>query len=635
MAGNTVNILIKADDKASQTIDDIDHKAGGLGKTLGDVTKIAGGFVLAQGFMQAPSVIGGFISSASAMNETLSKSNTIFGDQGKAIEQWASGAARDFGQSKQQALEAAASFGNMFTQLGIGTDVAADMSTQMVELASDFASFHNADITEVLNAQQAAFRGEYDALQRFVPTINAASVEQKALQMTGKELTSELTQQEKALAVQALMMEGAGAAAGDFDRTSNSLANQQRQLTATWDDAKAKLGEVLIPAMNAAVGFILNDFIPGVQKFLDLAAPYVEDFSRIVGEQLARFKVYYQEEVKPALDNIVAGIENVVGWIREHWPEIERIVVPIIKEIQNQIELAVTIITGVFDILIKLIQGDFSGAWDALKTLIGKVWDSILESIENKKDLILGVLATLKDLALAAFGELKDKAIELITNLKDKAIEIAGALKEGAVSKVTELKDGAVETITGAKDRLVSLFGEMKDGAIGKLDDLRLGILGKGQEIINTLGDVFGRAKDWVGTQFSGLADVVKGPINAAIGFINRLIGAWNGLTFSVGGGSFLGVSIPSLSFGTPDLPTIPLLAKGGIVTRPTLAMIGESGREAVIPLDRAGAMGNQYVYHINVQALDGRGAADLVLQALVQLERRGGVTPGTTRAVV
>src|SRR5690606_23192927 len=134
------------------------------------------------------------------------------------------------------------------------------------------------------------------------------------------------------------------------------------------------------------------------------------------------------------------------------------------------------------------------------------------------------------------------------------------------------------------------------------LDDLRLGILGKGQEIINTLGDVFGRAKDWVGTQFSGLADVVKGPINAAIGFINRLIGAWNGLTFSVGGGSFLGVSIPSLSFGTPDLPTIPLLAKGGIVTRPTIAMIGEAGPEAVVPLGRGVGGPRQQVVYGNQQ---------------------------------
>lgn len=37
---------------------------------------------------------------------------------------------------------------------------------------------------------------------------------------------------------------------------------------------------------------------------------------------------------------------------------------------------------------------------------------------------------------------------------------------------------------------------------------------------------------------------------------------------------------------------SIPKLAEGGIVNGPTIAMIGEAGREAVVPLDRAGSMG-------------------------------------------
>lgn len=197
---------------------------------------------------------GDAISGASGLNETISKSNTIFGANGRVIEEWAEGASSSIGQSKQQALEAAATFGNMFTQLGIGSETAADMSTSMTELASDFASFHNADITEVLSAQTAAFRGEYDAVQRFVPTINAAAVEQRALADSGKKTTKELTAQEKALATQALLMEGAGQATGDFARTSDGLANQQRILSAQFEDTKAKIGETLIPAMTAVVG---------------------------------------------------------------------------------------------------------------------------------------------------------------------------------------------------------------------------------------------------------------------------------------------------------------------------------------------------------------------------------------------
>ena len=46
------------------------------------------------------------------------------------------------------------------------------------------------------------------------------------------------------------------------------------------------------------------------------------------------------------------------------------------------------------------------------------------------------------------------------------------------------------------------------------------------------------------------------------------------------------------LSYNTADLPNLPTMASGGIVRRPTLAMIGESGAEAVIPLNKMGSMG-------------------------------------------
>lgn len=196
------------------------------------------------------------VQAASDLNESLSKSNTIFEQNGRAVERWASGAAEAFGQSKQGALENAASFGNMFRQMEFGIQPATRMSKSMVELASDFASFHNADITEVLQAQQAAFRGEYDAVQRFVPTINAAAVETKALAMTGKENASQLTAQEKALATYKLMLDGAGKAMGDFDRTAGGAANQQRILAAQLENLQASVGAILLPALQQVVGVL-------------------------------------------------------------------------------------------------------------------------------------------------------------------------------------------------------------------------------------------------------------------------------------------------------------------------------------------------------------------------------------------
>ena len=91
---------------------------------------------------------------------------------------------------------------------------------------------------------------------------------------------------------------------------------------------------------------------------------------------------------------------------------------------------------------------------------------------------------------------------------------------------------------------------------------------------------------------WDGLVGGIKGAINTIIGAINSFIRGINRRKISVPS-----VDIPlvgrvgGFSVGLPNIPEIPTLAKGGIVNRPTLAMIGEKGPEAVVPLNRGMGM--------------------------------------------
>lgn len=91
---------------------------------------------------------------------------------------------------------------------------------------------------------------------------------------------------------------------------------------------------------------------------------------------------------------------------------------------------------------------------------------------------------------------------------------------------------------------------------------------------------------------FEAVKDTIKSGINWVIGKINDLISRINSVSSAVGG--FIGVS-------PPQIPNIPMLAKGGIVNRPTLAMIGEAGPEAVVPLNKMGSMGGGGGITINI----------------------------------
>jgi hypothetical protein len=252
---------------------------GGLDSFAGNAAKIGGALSLA---VTTPVVAFGTaaLGMASDLNETTSKVQTLFGEQATAVQAWSSTSAEAYGLSQQAALDSVATIGNMFMQLGAGSEQAATTGQGMVQLAADLASFHNVagGSEEVLTALNAAFRGEYDSLQRYIPTINAAAVEQAALAATGKTTASELTALEKATAVQTLAMEGAGAAVGDFARTSDGLANTQRIVAAEMANLSAELGQVLLPiALDVAKGLSgllawFKDLSPETKKWVLIIA---------------------------------------------------------------------------------------------------------------------------------------------------------------------------------------------------------------------------------------------------------------------------------------------------------------------------------------------------------------------------
>lgn len=249
----------------------------------------------------AGAVVRDLSGKASDLAESQNKVNVVFGSGAEAVTRWSETADVALGLSRRGALDNAGAFGNLFVQLGLSSGKAAEMSTSMVGLAADFASFHNADITDVLIAQQAAFRGEYDAVQRFVPTINAAAVEQQGLRMGLAATSRELSQQDKALATYTLLVEGAGAATGDFARTSDGLANQQRILAAQVENLQAKLGEALLP--------VVTDLVVEINKLLDAnGEEWASAFAE--GVDLAVFSVGLLAEKVGELDSMLRALSG-------------------------------------------------------------------------------------------------------------------------------------------------------------------------------------------------------------------------------------------------------------------------------------------------------------------------------------
>ena len=161
--------------------------------------------------------------------------------------------------------------------------------------------------------------------------------------------------------------------------------------------------------------------------------------------------------------------------------------------------------------------------------------------------------------------------------LKAVGAWFAGPFANFFISMYNKVLAGLANMRNGFMQRLNAVkaaFTALKNHAVSAFN----GLLAKGATFLRWINSLPGKMRSALSNLFSPLWTGFKSGLN-------RIIAAWNNLSFTIGGGSFMGMSIPSATISTPN---VPMLAKGGIVTRPTLAMIGEGReKEAVIPLSK------------------------------------------------
>ncbi len=290
MGGRTISVEIVGD---SSSLERALGKAQTSGQKFGQ--KLASASKLAAVGLAAAAV-GAFksVQAASSLEEQMNKTSAVFGKSAPAIQRWAKTTASSIGVSNRAALEAAGTFGNMLKPMGVAVPVAAAMSTKMVQLAADMASFNDASPEETLEALRSGLAGETEPLRRFGVFLNAARVEEEALRLGLIKQGQELNAAGKAQATYALIMKDTADAQGDFAATSDTLANRERVLRARIEDVSAKLGGALLPAAEKITGVVLKltDFTEKHSTATKVLAAAVASLTiAVIGANVA-WKVY-------------------------------------------------------------------------------------------------------------------------------------------------------------------------------------------------------------------------------------------------------------------------------------------------------------------------------------------------------
>jgi len=258
---------------------DIDQFTRGLKGARGEIDNL--GFrvgkvsrAMAQAFAIAAAAAGALaiklgidsVKAASNLNESMTKTEVIFGNVSSEIIQFAKVAGRNLGLSQRAALDAASTFATFGKSAGLTGKELTKFSKDLTSLSADFASFFNTKPEDAITAIGAALRGESEPIRRYGVLLNDATLKAKAMEMGLYDGKGALDIQARSLAAYQVILDQTKDAQGDFARTSEGLANQQRILTAGIEDAKAAFGEALLPIAVQLVTYANNKLIPAIKE---------------------------------------------------------------------------------------------------------------------------------------------------------------------------------------------------------------------------------------------------------------------------------------------------------------------------------------------------------------------------------
>lgn len=474
--------LSEAEGKADRSSKNI---VAGLA-TVGKGVIVAGAAAGAAG----AAFIASTIAPASDLSETVTKVGVVFEDLSGEMLKFGDTSASALGMSKEEALAAAATYGNLFRAMEINTDASFDMSQGLVTLAADLASFNNMDPTMVLDKLRAGLSGETVPLKTLGVNLNAALIEARALEMGLWDGEGAITAAAKAQASYALIMEQTTLAQGDFARTSDGLANQQRIIAANFKNMKATIGTALLPMMetlSATLNSLFSDpaFQAGLQRFIDglgrfaskviEAIPQVIDWFKRLGAWLSENQgviigilaalgvavaAFVYTTVIPAIVSMIvalgpvllvmAAVAAIAYLVYEAWTNNW-------GGIQEKTAVVVEWIKSTIATFLANIQEWWAAHGEKITAIATTLWDAVKSVFTFAVDIIKGIFSAFKSAFEGdwyAFGEKLREVWDKVWAAIKTAVETAWPLIKTAVQNIV--------------DSVISFFKDTDWGEVGK-----------------------------------------------------------------------------------------------------------------------------------------------------------------------
>ncbi|WP_068783211.1 phage tail tape measure protein [Paenibacillus phocaensis] len=346
LAGKIDPSLRKAMVEAQQKTERLNKETGLIGKvaqkSFGIMkTAVAGGMVALGAGMAYVGKLG--IDLASDLTEVQNVVDVTFGQGAEQINEFAKSALKNFGLSELSAKQFAGTLGALMKSSGVSSKHLISMSENLTALAGDFASFYNLDPAEAFEKIKSGISGETEPLKALGINMSVANMEAFALSKGIKTSYAKMDQASQTLLRYNYLMEMSKDAQGDFARTQDSFANQQKLFSESFKNLAGKIMSAALPAFTKLYekgNQLIDSFAGSPEK--------VERLQSVIGKAA--------DTVIGAIPKIVDGagkVMNVAGriysFIKNNWSIIEPTILGIVAAMVawKAITIGMTVYQGI------------------------------------------------------------------------------------------------------------------------------------------------------------------------------------------------------------------------------------------------------------------------------------------------
>ncbi|WP_240156199.1 hypothetical protein [Streptococcus sp. 3613] len=312
-----------------------------------------------------------------------------------------------------------------------------------------------------------------------------------------------------------------------------------------------------------------------------------------------------------AFNAALAVLTSPITWIIAAIAALIAIGVLLYQNWDTVVEFAKTAWQGLCDFISGICQsiGEFfSGLWTKLQEIFEPIGQWFGEKFQQGWDAIVNIFTPIG----SWFGQRWADVTSALANIGAWFTDMFQKAWTGLTNIFSKLGSWFGERwndVTSALSSVSNWFGEMFTNAYNAVKDAFSSIGDFFSGVWDTVKSIFVNAGQMVGEAVGG---AFKSAVNAVLGTIENVV---NGFIGMINGVLDVVRNLPGLGWiGSVSTVSLPRLARGGIVDSPTIAMIGEAGKEAVVPLENTGF----------IQTL-GRVVSSAVVNAMAGVGPQGG----------